>query len=124
MSEAADIHEICCAAFGRGSRIEELIRIPNRAEDTIMRHQISPNDVDRARRVHSVRHYCLLGLLHSHILSDAVPSDGDISGYATGSLMLIYSLDTGALRAYRVTHSGKHGYREKIIKVVKTFETC
>ena len=87
----ADIHELCYLVFGRGGRIERIIEVPNRAEDTVMQHVIGRADYERARRRKSLAHLKCLGFLHTHPVSPAVPSDGDIEGYPNGTLIFIYS---------------------------------
>ena len=44
----------------------------------------------------------LLGILHSHPLSHAVPGPGDLDGYQSGSLIFIYSDIYDELRAFRL----------------------
>lgn len=101
-AERADIHELCYLAFGRGKRILRLQRVPNRASDTVMRHAFGTGDFDRARRLAKEEGLTFIGYLHTHILSDAKPSVADLKGYPPGSLILIYSATTGALRSFRI----------------------
>lgn len=108
----ADIHEICCLLFGRGSRVWRAVRIPNRAPDTVMHCVIQAEDVAKARLRRSVRGLQLVGYLHTHILSRAVPSKGDVRGWRVGTLLWIYSDLYRELRVFRI--AGKRpGYVEK-----------
>ncbi len=117
-AEIAEIHEVCFVVFGRGSQIVRLVEVPNRGSNTVMQHVIKEEDFQRVRRWKSLRHLQCLGLLHTHILSDAIPSRGDLEGYAKGNLMFIYSDDTDRLRAYRLDNS-RRGYVEKQVVVVE-----
>jgi len=98
----AGIREICYVVLGRGSKIGQLIRVPNRARDTVMRHQISPRDVRFARRRKNALNFPLLGLLHTHIISRAYPSAGDVAGYSQGAVLFIYSDHYDEFRAFRL----------------------
>lgn len=117
-SRKTDIHEICYLLFGRGSHVYRALRIPNRAPDTVMHCVVYNRDVEMARLRRSVRDLHLLGYLHTHILSHAEPSGGDIRGWPTGTLLFIYSKVYRELRAFRWTHEHP-GYVEKQIVIVK-----
>ena len=114
----ADIHEICYLMFGRGSRVYRALRIPNRAPDTVMHCVINNQDVAMARLRRSARDFHLLGYLHTHILSRAVPSEGDIKGWSAGTLLFIYSELHKEFRAFRVVDK-RPGYIEKRIILVE-----
>ena len=116
-AHAAGIHEICYVVFGSGSRVSQLVRVPNRADESL-HHVIDADDVEKVRCCRSARRYKLLGLLHTHPLSDALPGEGDIRGYSVGSLVFIYSDDSKKLRAFRMTGKGV-GYIERPVHIVK-----
>ncbi len=116
-AEIAEIHEVCFVVFGRGSRIVRLVEVPNRASDTVFHHVIMEADFQRVRKRRSLMHLKCLGFLHTHAVAEAIPSRGDIVGYAKGTLMFIYS-DSDRLRAYRLDDS-RRGYIEKQVVVVK-----
>lgn len=113
----ADIHEVCFALFGRGGRIERVIKVPNRAEDTVLHSLILTRDIRRIRSELAGSKLQLLALLHSHPLSRSIPSRGDIQGNDRGSLIFIYSEIYDELRAFRITRNGR-GYVEKGVVVV------
>ena len=114
----ADIHELCYLVFGRGGHIERVIQVPNRAEDTVLNHVISRDDYERARGRKSVAHLKCLGFLHTHPISPAVPSDGDIDGYPNCTLIFIYSDTDEEIRAFRLI-SARPGYTEKTVLLTK-----
>lgn len=113
----ADIHEICYLVLGRGATVQRLARIANRAQDTVMNHELDSKDVRRIlareRREGGLH---LLGYLHTHILSRAFPSKSDIAGYRDGTLMFIYSEVFDELRAYRLVPRGK-GFLDRPILI-------
>lgn len=113
----ADIEEVCYVVLGRGSRIEELVRVPNRASDRILCHEIWNKDVERAAARAYVLHRCVLGRLHTHPVSRARPSRTDISGYGPGDLLFIYSDLEREIGAFRIRPSGR-GFVEKTVLVV------
>lgn len=119
-AERADVHEVCYLAFGRGKRILTLQRVPNRAVDTVMHHVFGVEDFDKACRRARPRGLRFIGYLHTHILSDAVPSAGDLRGYRPGSLLLIYSTTTGALRSFRVR--SRRSFDEIPIRIVSAIQ--
>jgi len=91
--------------------------IPNRAEDTVLTHVIGSRDVHRVRKDRSVRGLWLLGFLHTHPVSVALPSAGDLAGYAPDTLIFIYSECHEELRAFRVARKpGK--FIEKKVDIV------
>ena len=112
----ADIHEICYVLFGRGSHVHRALRIPNRAPDTVMHTVIETRDVNRARSRASVRRLHVIGYLHTHILSRALPSRGDVRGWNVGTLLFIYSELYQEFRAFRLIHR-RPGYVEKRVVV-------
>ena len=114
----ADIHEICYLVLGYGSHIKKLVRVPNRANDTVMHHEFSSNDCARVRSRRAFRKLKCLGFLHTHVVSDAYPSQGDIKGYAPGTLIFIYSDPTNQIRAFRILDRGR-GYIEKAVQVLQ-----
>lgn len=116
-AERADIHELCYLVFGRGARIMRLIRVPNRAEDSVMHHVFAARDVCKVRLRESLKQYSLLGYLHTHILSDAYPSQGDVEGYPNGTLIFIYADHCNELRAFRTADESR-GYIEKCVRII------
>ena len=115
-SHKADIHELCYLLFGRGARISKMIKIPNRADDTVLKHVIMSRDVERVRSLASVRHLSQLGYLHTHPVSQARPSQADVKGYAPGTLIFIYADCFRDLRAFRIRIDGRR-FVEKMIEL-------
>lgn len=113
----ADLHELCYVVLGRGGRVSKVVRIPNRAKDTTMRHLVADRDVQRVRRRESVSGLSVLGFLHTHPASTAEPGPGDLAGYADATLLFIYADVYEELRAFRVT-SHSPGYVEKAVRLV------
>lgn len=110
----AVIHELCYLVFGRERQVVRVIRVPNRASDTVMHHVFGSEDFDRVQSWPSLKKLSFLGFLHTHILSDAVPSLGDIAGYPQKTVIFIYSADTESLRSFEIV-GGKIGYIERAI---------
>lgn len=102
-ADRAGIREVCFAAFGAGGDIATMVRIPNRASDPFLHHRIWDKDVRKARRALRDRGLECVALLHTHIVSRPFPGDGDICGYAPGSIVLIYSSLYRECRAFHVS---------------------
>lgn len=115
-SHKSGIHELCYLLFGRGARIIKTVRVPNRAEDTVLNHVFGTADFERARSHDSVRTLSFLAYLHTHPCSPARPSPGDVRGYEPGTLIFIYADISCDLRAFRLRVGGKR-YVEKPIKL-------
>ena len=113
----ADIHELCYVVLGRGARVERVLRVPNRAADTVLHHEIRVADFERVRRKQREAGLKCLGLLHTHPLSEAVPGPGDVSGYAAGTLLFIYGDCSEELRAYRLTGGGAVYVEKQIVLI-------
>ncbi|MBN4058962.1 hypothetical protein JYU10_00665 [bacterium AH-315-J04] len=114
-SNVADIKEVCYLLFGRGRRIISVIRVPNRAEDQVLNHIFLEKDFNRVRNRSSLEGLNFLGYLHSHPISKAILSKGDIEGYPYGSLLFVYADIYKELRAYR-TRQGRPRFHEQKIR--------
>ena len=115
---AAGITEICYLLFGSGSTIKRVVRVPNRAEDTVCSHVFGAEDFARARRGARKHGLNFVACLHTHPVSEAMPGAGDVTGYALGALIFIYSKATGELRAFRITKKGR-GFSQKKVIIVR-----
>jgi len=115
-AEKADIHELCYIVFGKGSKIKKVIPIPNRADNTVLHHEIWNKDYSKILKRKSVNNLHCLGILHTHPISIAYPGKGDISGYKVGTLIFIYSDIHEELRAFRITNHHS-GYIEKKVVI-------
>lgn len=113
----ADIHEVCYLLFGRGRKIAHVVRVPNRATDTVCHSVIADEDYQRVRARRSLQGAQFLGLLHTHPIGDAEPGRGDVKGSKVGALLLVYSDISGELRAFRRVPTRK-GYIEKEVLIV------
>lgn len=101
-AELAGIREICFAVMGRGRKIQKMVRLRNHAPDKVMHHVIANRDVRLVVKRERKNGLRLLGLLHTHILSEAKPGPGDIAGYHVGAIMFIYFELKDEFRAFKL----------------------
>lgn len=98
----AGIREVCFLVYGRTRNVKRLVRVRNRAKDAVLHHVFGSADFDRVKKRMSASGLRFLGYLHNHVVSRAVPSEGDINGYRRRAVIFIFSAYYDELRCFRI----------------------
>lgn len=124
-SKRAGLREYCFLVYGRVAkaydtellRVERLVRVPNRAaRGEILHHVFGAADFERVKRKLRGTGLRFFGYLHQHIAWRAVPSEGDIKGYRSRTVIFIYSEIYDELRAFQIV-KGNMGFMERGVVV-------